>query len=81
MTIILELTPEQETKVRDSARAIGAEPAEYLTRLIDQAPAPPAGLLPGESLLDALKRIGVVGAFKSTPRPDGRPWSEVEGFD
>jgi hypothetical protein len=81
MTITLELTPEQEAKLRDNARAAGAEPAEYLSRLLDQAPPVATGLLPGESLLDALKRVGYIGSFASTPRADGRPWSEVEGFE
>lgn len=81
MTLTIELTPEQEAKLRGNARATGMEPTEYIVRLIDGAPIAKQGLLPGKSLLDGLRRIGVVGAFRSEPRPDGRAWSDVEGFE
>jgi hypothetical protein len=81
MTITLDLTPEQEARIEARARAIGVAPAAHVLRLIDEAPPAPKGLLPGESLLDALKRAGYAGAFEFEPRPDGRQWSEVEGFE
>ena len=81
MTLTVELTPEQEDKLQDLARAAGTTPAAQVVRMIDEAPAPAKGLLPGETLLDALKRLGVWGAFEFPPRADGREWSEVEGLD
>ena len=81
MTLILELTPEQEAKVQERARATGATPAECVARMIDEAPAAPKGPLPGETVLDAARRAGLADAFDFPPRADGRPWSEVEGLD
>lgn len=81
MAITLELTSEQEAKLREKARADGLEPAEYLARLIDAPAEATKGLRPGATLHDALTRIGVLGAFESRPREDGRSWSEIEGFE
>ena len=81
MTITLELTPDQEARVEAKARAFGIQPSAVVLRLIDDMPSESHGLLPGESLLDGLKRIGVVAAYKSKPRADGRPWSEIEGYE
>ena len=36
MTLTIELTPEQETRLREKARVIGVEPAEYLIRTIEE---------------------------------------------
>jgi hypothetical protein len=82
MTLILELTPEQEAKLAEHVRATGGTPAECVARMIDEAPPPaPKALLPGETLLDALSRVGFANASELDSRADGRPWSEVEGFD
>jgi len=81
MTITLELTPDQEARIEARARALGIDPAEYLLRMVDDLPSPHKGLLPGETLLDGMKRIGVVAAYTSKPRADGRAWSECEGFE
>jgi len=81
MTLTLELTLEQEIRLQERARASGVAPAEYLLHLLDNAQEFAEGPRPGESLLDGLKRIGVVGAFKSSPRVYGRPWSEIEGYE
>jgi len=75
MTITLELTADQELRLQERARALGLAPQEYLIRSID-GPSPAY-----ESLGDRLRRLGALGAFESMPRPDGRPWSEVEGFE
>ena len=37
MTLTLELTPEQETKLNDRARAAGVEPAAFIISLLDAA--------------------------------------------
>ena len=81
MTITLELTPEQEAKLLDCARARGVEPAEYLVGLIDQIQPAQQALLPGESLLDGLKRIGVIGAVAGGPTDmAAHPEKYMEGF-
>jgi len=81
MTLTLELSPEQEARLQKKANANGVAPAEYLMRLLDKEQEFDEGPRPGESLLDGLMRIGVVGAFKSSPRADGRAWSEIEGYE
>lgn len=81
MTLILELTPEQEECLQRRANELGIEPAQYMLYLLETDRRLLDGPRPGESLLDGLKRIGVVGAFKSKPRADGRPWSEIEGYE
>jgi hypothetical protein len=81
MTLTLELTPDREAKLQERARALGVDPAELLLRLIDDLPKHPDGPRPGESLLDGLKRIGVVGVVKGRPRPDGKAWSQCEDFE
>jgi len=80
MTLTIELTTEQEARLLEKARAIGLEPAAYLIRTIE-ASEPKPGLLPGETLLDAARRAGAVGAVIGTPRADGRQWSEIEGYE
>lgn len=74
MILTLELTAEQEARLRQKANAIGVEPADYLIRTIDEA-------RPEESLADRLARKGILGGVTGTPREDGRPWSQIEGFD
>jgi hypothetical protein len=81
MTISLELTSEREAILNEKARTVGIEPAEYILRLIDEAPVPDRGLLPGESLLDAIHRAGAGGVVDGTPRTDGRAWSEIEAYE
>lgn len=60
--------------MQEKARALGVDPAEYLLRMIDEAPS-------GESLGERLKRKGILGGVAGKPRAAGRPWSEVEGFE
>lgn len=81
MTLKLELTEEQEIRLRERARAEGVEPEEFLMRVIDVVTPSTKGLRPGESVLDALKRVGYVGSFKGVKRADGKAWSEIEGFE
>lgn len=81
MPLTIELTAEQSAKLERLAQANGVKPAEYVARLVDDFPEAPQGLLPGETLLDACKRLGFAGAFDFEPRADGREWSEVEGLD
>ena len=81
MTITIDLTPEQESRISAEARAAGIAPAQVVLRLIDDLHPRPTGLLPGETLLDAFMRLGAVGAVEGRPRPDGKPWSECEGLE
>ena len=71
MTLILELTTEQESRLREKAQHAGLDPEGYLRRLIDMPEAPTTTL--AESLKD------FVGVIDGTPGPgDGRAWSEIE---
>lgn len=81
MTLTLELTADQESRINANASAMGIDPAEYLRLVIDDLPSHPDGPRPGESVFDALNRIGVYGAVEGRPGPDGKPWSECEGFE
>ena len=72
MTRTLELSPEQEAKLLEKAKAAGKKPADYVLDIIEQIEKP-------ERFSDHLRRIGVLGSVKGTPRSDGKPWSEVEG--
>ena len=74
MTITLELTPEQEADIQARAVAACVDPAEFVLRLIDDTRRP-------ESITDRLARIGVLGGVAGKPRPDGRAWSEIEGYE
>jgi hypothetical protein len=74
MTLTLELSPEQEAKLLEKAKAAGKEPADYVLDIIEQAN-------DSERLSDRLRRLGVLGSVTSTPRPDSKPWSEVEGLE
>ena len=76
MTITIDLTEEQETRLKARTKAAGMnDPAEYLRRVIDGEPtdAPPYS-----DMAAYLRKAGVLGAVKGTPRVDGRPWSEIE---
>ena len=81
MTLTLDLTPEQEARIQTMSHAMGIEPTEFLRRMIDDLPHHPDGPRPGESVFDALNRIGVYGAVEGRPRKDGKAWSEIEGFE
>lgn len=74
MILTLELTPEQEAKLKDKAHAVGVEPAEYVISLLDEPNL-------GETTGERLRRLGILGGASGKPRPDGRAWSEVEGFE
>ena len=80
MTLTLNLTPEQEARLNAQALAAGLDPAAYVLHMIEQGPEP-KGLLPGETLLDAFERLGAVGVIDAPPRPDGKAWSQCEGFE
>ena len=79
MTITLELTSEQEERLSRHAATLGYDAKEYLVCVINELPADRHSK--GETLGDRLERLGVLGAFESKPRPDGRPWSEIEGYE
>ena len=79
MTITLELTMEQEGRLSRRATALGYDPIEYLLCVINELPDDTHSN--GESLGDRLERLGVLGAFEGKPRADGRPWSEIEGYE
>ncbi|HEY3330231.1 MAG TPA: hypothetical protein VGK19_09445 [Capsulimonadaceae bacterium] len=74
MTLTLELTSEQETKLRDKAAKIGLDPEGYILQIIDDVPTV-------ESSAKRLQRLGILGGVAGNPRQDGRPWSEIEGFE
>lgn len=75
MTLTLELTPEQEAKLKELAQAAGEDPSRYALRLIDSSLTPGS---PHADMAAHLRKIGVLGAVKGEPRADGRPWSEIE---
>ena len=78
MTLILQLTPEQEEQLAADAARLGIDTETYaLNRLFPDTPTAAAR----ESLADRLRRHGLLGAVEGTPRADGRNWSEVEGFE
>jgi hypothetical protein len=57
MTIILELTPEEQARLRDKAARLGLDESAYLRRLVDAdtAPARPTGPPPGDNTLALLQ--------------------------
>ncbi len=74
MTITLNLTPEEEAKLTQRAVEAGnGDPADYVKALVVQDT-----YLAGRTLLDRLNELGVVGSVSSTPRADGKSWSEIE---
>jgi hypothetical protein len=75
MTLILELTPDQEERLTAEAVRCGVDAQTYaLRRLFSEDETS----LSGPTLADRLRALGVVGAIEGTPRPDGRNRSEIE---
>ena len=68
MTIAIELTDDEETRLRQSARAEGKSPEEFLRSLIAGLPGkqPPVQLgdTPGGVLLEQLRADGALGIWK-----------------
>jgi len=76
MTITIELTEEEEARLRQSARAEGKNPEEFLRSLIvrlpGQQPSVQAGVTPGALLLEQLRADGALGIWKDradSPEP------------
>ena len=65
MTIMLELDPTQEARLRDQAEALGLAPADFLKRAagLDDPPEPVADASEGRSLADIL--AGSIGTVDS----------------
>ena len=68
MTIALELTDEEEARLRRNAKAAGKEPEEFLRSLIaslpEQQPPVQARVTPGVLLLEQLRADGALGIWK-----------------
>ena len=76
MTLILDLTPDQEERLAAAAALSGVDAQTYaLQRLFDGEEEIPSS---GKSLADRLRELGVLGAVSGTTRADGRAWSEIE---
>lgn len=75
MTLILELTPEQEQRLSRevASKGIGKQTLA-LRRLFGEEEA----AWSGPSLADRLQAIGALGAIEDKPRPDGQNRSEAE---
>lgn len=73
MTIMLELDPTQETRLRDQAEALGLAPADFLKRVagLDNPPAPVEDRFAGKTLADVL--AGSIGTVDSAEHFGGQP--------
>jgi len=89
MTIMLDISPEAEKRLRQRASLAGVPFPQLLTQLVEQATLTEAEpevtqrsteteQRPDENFSDYLERIGIRGAVEGKPREDGRPWSEIE---
>jgi|GEM_PF-3519813 len=89
MTIMLDISPEAEKRLRQRASLAGVPFPQLLTRLVEQAALteemPVSAQTntkteqhPDENFADYLERMGIRGAVEGKPRADGRPWSEIE---
>ena len=78
MTLILQLTPEQEERLAANAARMGLDTETYALNTLFPDSSPPAVR---ESFGDRLRRHGLLGAVEGKSRADGRNWSEVEGFE
>ena len=75
MTLILELTPEQEQRLSREAASKGIDTQTLaLRRLFGEEEAEWSG----PSLADRLQASGALGAIEGKPRADGRNRSEIE---
>ena len=80
LALILELTPEQETRLSEEAARAGLDVETYAIQRI-LPPLPDAKQwAPGETWGSRLRAHGLLGAVEGKPRKDGRNRSEVEGF-
>jgi len=77
MTLILQLTPEQEERLAADAARLGVDTETYALNTLFPDSSPPTIR---ESLGDRLRRHGLLGAVEGKPRKDGRNRSELEGF-
>lgn len=78
MTLVLELTPEQEERLAAKAAQAGIDRETYvLRRVFDDANETEE---PQPTMYDRLMALGVIGAIDGKPRKDGRNRSELEGF-
>lgn len=73
MTIMLELDPTQEARLRDQAEAWGLAPAEFLKRVagLDNPPEPTEDKFAGKTLADVL--AGSIGTVDSADYFGGQP--------
>ncbi len=73
MTIMLELDPTQEARLRDQAEALGLAPADFLKRVagLDNPPEPAENVFAGKSLADVLGES--VGTVDSAEHFGGQP--------
>jgi len=79
MTLTLDISPEAEAALNRSASLAGKPVSDYAAELLEDA-ALKAAEHDGQpaDMIEHLRRIGVIGAVRSTPRADGQPWSEIE---
>lgn len=80
MVLTLKITSQQEETLRREASKAGMDVASYAASVLTHSlPAQESIDQDAPSLLDRLKKLGVVGAVKGTSGPgDGRSWSEIE---
>lgn len=73
MTIMLELDPTQEARLRDQAEALGLAPADFLKRVagLDNPPEPMEDRFAGRTLADVL--AGSIGTVDSAGYFGGQP--------
>ena len=73
MTIMLELDPAQEARLRDQAEALGLAPTDFLKRVagLDNPPDPAQNAFAGKTLADVLG--GSVGTVDSAEHFGGQP--------
>ena len=78
MTLTLNLSPEEEKRLRAGAQKAGLDINAYLRQLIERADvADTATATDLRTLAESLKEF--VGVIDGTPGPgDGRAWSEIE---
>ena len=75
MTLTLGLSPQTEERLKHRAATAGVPLREYVAQIVENA----ANSEPSQTdMIEHLRSIGVIGAVKGKPRPDGRPWSEIE---
>ena len=73
MTIMLELNPVQEARLRDQAEALGLAPADFLKRIagLDNPPDPVEDKFAGKTLADVL--VDGIGSVDSAEHFGGQP--------